>query len=33
MYTYIAITTAMAAVLALFASAPHADEHLQELAS
>jgi TRAP-type C4-dicarboxylate transport system permease small subunit len=33
MYTYIATTTAVAAVLALFAPPPHADNHSQDTAS
>lgn len=33
MYTYIAVTTSLAAVLALFAPAPRHDSHEQELAS
>lgn len=33
MYTYITCTTALAAVLALFAPPPHADTHAQESAS
>jgi len=33
MYTFIAITTALAAVLALFAPPPHADTHAEENAS
>ena len=33
MYTYIACTTALAAVLALFAPPPHADTHAQDAAS
>jgi TRAP-type C4-dicarboxylate transport system permease small subunit len=33
MYTFISITTALAAVLALFAPPPHADTHAEENAS
>ena len=33
MYAYIACTSALAALLALFAPAPHAESHAQELAS
>ena len=33
MYSFIAFTTALAALLALFAPAPHADAHLQEFES
>jgi TRAP-type C4-dicarboxylate transport system permease small subunit len=33
MYTFIAATTALASVLALFAPAPHAESHTEELAS
>ncbi|WP_439115401.1 TRAP transporter small permease [Hydrogenophaga sp.] len=33
MYTFIAITTALASLLALFAGAPHHESHTEELAS